>query len=90
MTASDTLVAMDIPQWLSGMYQKGKEEKGWTSVEDMAHAHGFKTPTLYRWLAGNRQPDPFSCFRLARAFDAPVQDVLSMAGHSREMSALFT
>lgn len=81
---------MDIPQWLSGMYQEGRELKRWTSVEEMSREYGFKAVTFYRWMTGSRKPDPFSCLRLARAFGTPVQDVLSMAGHSSEMSALFT
>jgi len=81
-------VAMDIPRWLRGLYDEGKKEGRWTSVEDWAKEYGFKTATLDRWMTGARNPEPLSCLRLAHAFDAPVNDVLEWAGHGA-MSALF-
>jgi DNA-binding transcriptional regulator YdaS (Cro superfamily) len=54
----------------------------------MAHQLGFNTATLNRWMTGKRQPEPFYCLKLARAFDVPPNQVLEMAGYG-EMSALF-
>lgn len=75
------LPVMGIPQWLRGIYQDGREQKGWTAIEDMARTYGFKQSTLYRWMVGDRQPDVISCLKLARAFGTPARDVLRMAGH---------
>ena len=80
---------MNIPQWLRGMYRKGKAEGRWSSVEDMAREKGFHTATMNRWMTGARNPEPIYCALLARAFDIPVQEVLQMAGHE-DMFALFT
>lgn len=82
-------VAMNIPQWLRGVYQEGKKEGRWGSVEDMAREKGFHTATLNRWMTGRRNPEPVYCLRLARAFDMPTRQVLEMAGHD-EMFALLT
>jgi len=89
-TTVGTLAVMDIPRWLRGVYQEGKDSQRWTSVEEMAHQHGFKASTLYRWMTGSRHPDPVSCMRLGQALGAPVKDVLQWAGHDAEMFALLT
>jgi len=78
-----------IPQWLRGVYQKGKAEGRWGTEVEMAQALGFNAPTMNRWITGQRNPGPIFCLKLARVLDTPVDDVLRMAGHS-EMSALFT
>ena len=86
-----TIYCMDIPTWLGGIYQKGREDGRWTSIEDMARAYGFKTASLDRWMTGQRRPEPLSCFKLSRAFDVPVDDVLVMAGHGEDVrTALLT
>ncbi len=72
---------MDIPQWLGGMYRKGKREGQWTSIEDMAREYGFKTATLDRWITGQRNPEIISCLKLAHAFKKDANEVLRMAGH---------
>ena len=83
-----TIAAMNIPSWLGGIYRKGKEEGRWTSYEDMAHAYGFKTATLFRWIKGNRQPEPVHCIQLSRAFGVPLAEVLEMAGHGEDVRAM--
>ncbi len=75
---------MDIPRWLHGIYERGKQEERWSSIEDMAKEKGFKTTTLFRWMAGQRRPDVISCLKLARAFGEEPDKVLDMAGHGRE------
>ena len=75
---------MGIPQWLLGIYRKGKHEGRWTSIEDMAREYRFKASTLDRWMTGQRCPEVISCLKLARAFGEEPDKVLDMAGHDGE------
>ncbi|KKM20932.1 hypothetical protein LCGC14_1640560 [marine sediment metagenome] len=75
---------MSIPQWLREIYEKGKSEGQWSSIEDMAREYRFKNSTLDRWMTGQRNPEVISCLKLARAFGEDPDRVLDMAGHDGE------
>ncbi len=74
-------IVMGIPQWLREIYEKGKREGRWSSIEDMARDSGLRTSTLFRWMSDQRRPDIISCLKLAHAFKKDAKDVLRMAGH---------
>jgi hypothetical protein len=86
-----TLVPMNIPTWLGGIYEEGKKAGRWKSYEGMARTMGFTSgTTMFRWIKGERQPEPIHCVQLSIAFGVPLDDVLLMAGHGEDVRAMLS